>query len=132
MLTGAFVTAERCGFGRALGAWLADLLLAQRLGWAHAVPLLGAEMGAGIGASGPRRSGFAAAAARIEDESGQAKNLLVAAARAAVRAIDLGTELERAESCSPLRQNSRRREPTRLSKGFCPAMRWSRLPPSAA
>ncbi|WP_348628379.1 DUF1403 family protein [Mesorhizobium sp. WSM3862] len=55
MLTGAFATAERYGFARAFGCWLADALLAQRLGWAHAVPLLGAE--AALGASArPRRS----------------------------------------------------------------------------
>ncbi|TIT17309.1 MAG: DUF1403 family protein, partial [Mesorhizobium sp.] len=32
MMTGAIATAERHGLGRALGAWLADALLAQRLG----------------------------------------------------------------------------------------------------
>jgi hypothetical protein len=42
-LTGAFIAAEQYRFGRAVGAWLADALLAQRLGWAHAVPLLGTE-----------------------------------------------------------------------------------------
>ncbi|MET3582697.1 ribosomal protein L12E/L44/L45/RPP1/RPP2 [Mesorhizobium robiniae] len=36
MMIGAIVSAERHGYGRAVGAWLADA-------WAHAVPLLGAE-----------------------------------------------------------------------------------------
>jgi hypothetical protein len=43
-------------FARAFGCWLADALLAQRLGWAHAVPLLGAEAAFGASAR-PRRSG---------------------------------------------------------------------------
>ncbi|WP_352641386.1 DUF1403 family protein [Mesorhizobium sp. M0520] len=47
MLIGAFAAAERHGFGRSLGSWLADVLLAQRLGWQHAVPLLGAQPGFG-------------------------------------------------------------------------------------
>lgn len=54
MLTGAFTAAERFGFARAFGCWLADALLAQRLGWAHAVPLLGAEAALGTSAR-PRR-----------------------------------------------------------------------------
>ncbi|WP_348524766.1 DUF1403 family protein [Mesorhizobium huakuii] len=49
MLAGAFVAAERYGFGRAFGCWLADALLAARLGWAHAVPVLGAEAALGGG-----------------------------------------------------------------------------------
>ncbi|ESY29566.1 hypothetical protein X748_27765 [Mesorhizobium sp. LNJC386A00] len=49
-LTGTFMAAERHGLGRALGAWLADALLAQRLGWIHAVPLLGGEAALGTSA----------------------------------------------------------------------------------
>jgi hypothetical protein len=93
MLTGAFRAAERYGFGRAVGAWLADALVAQRLGWPSAVPLLGAE----VNAAGPghaRRSGTAIAAS-VEDGRSQVKTLLAAQARAALRAIDLSTELER-------------------------------------
>ncbi|BCH04932.1 hypothetical protein MesoLj131b_69310 (plasmid) [Mesorhizobium sp. 131-2-5] len=94
MLTGAFMTAERHGFARALGAWLADALLAQRLGWAHAVPLLGAE--AALGTSGrPRRSAASSMATSIETDPERAKSLLAATARAALRAIDLSVELER-------------------------------------
>ena len=94
-LTGAFIAAERHGFGRAVGAWLADALLAQRLGWVHAVPLLGAEVIAGFGASRPRRSGTVLAVVSIEDEGTRTKSLLVAQARIALRAIDLSAELER-------------------------------------
>lgn len=93
MLTGAYIAAERYGLGRAVGAWLADALLAQRLGWAHAVPLLGAEM-MGIGAGRPRRPG-AAIAATVEDEGARAKALLAAQAHAALRAMDLSAELGR-------------------------------------
>ncbi|MEX0408673.1 DUF1403 family protein [Aquibium sp. LZ166] len=94
-LTGAIAIAERHGFGRSVSAWLADALVAQRLGWAHAVPLLGAEVIAGFGASRPRRSGTVLAVVSIEDEGTRTKSLLVAQARAALRAIDLSAELER-------------------------------------
>ena len=95
MLTGAFIAAERYGFGRVVGTWLADALVAQRLGWTHAVPLLGAEVIAGLGAPRPRRSGTGIAAASIEDEGARAKSLLAAQARAALRAVDLSAELGR-------------------------------------
>ncbi|MER9856318.1 MULTISPECIES: DUF1403 family protein [unclassified Mesorhizobium] len=94
MLTGTFTAAERYGFARAFGCWLADALLAQRLGWAHAVPLLGAE--AALGASArPRRSASGSVATGIETNPERAKSLLAAQARAALRAIDLFAELER-------------------------------------
>ena len=95
MLTGAFMAAERHGFGLAVGAWFADALLAQRLGWAHAVPLLGAEGPLAVGSARTRRSATVFPAAGIEIESDRAKNLLAAQARAALRAIDLFTGLER-------------------------------------
>jgi hypothetical protein len=94
MLTGAFMGAERYGFARAVGAWLADVLLAQRLGWAHAVPLLGAEATLGTGAR-PRRSAASSVATGIETDPERAKSLLAAQARAALRAIDLSAELGR-------------------------------------
>lgn len=94
MLTGALMAAERYGFARAFGCWLADALLAQRLGWAHAVPLLGAEAALGTGAR-PRRSAASSVATGIETEPERAKSLLTAQARAALRAIDLSAELER-------------------------------------
>lgn len=84
MLTGAFIAAGQYGFGGAVGAWLADALLAQRLGWTHAVPLLGAEGIAGLGAGRPRRSGTILAAASIEEEGVRAKSLLATQARARV------------------------------------------------
>lgn len=93
MVVGAFAAAERHRFGRAVGAWFADGLLAQRLGWTHAVPLLGAEVNT-AGPDRPRRSGIGIAAG-IEDESTRAKYLLAAQARAALRAVDLSSELGR-------------------------------------
>ncbi|MBZ9806134.1 DUF1403 family protein [Mesorhizobium sp. ES1-6] len=93
-LAGTFMAAERHGFARAVGAWLADALLAQRLGWAHAVPLLGAEVALGTSAR-PRRSAASSVATSIETDSERAKGLLAAQARAALRAIDLSGEIER-------------------------------------
>ncbi|TAN02006.1 MAG: DUF1403 family protein [Rhizobiaceae bacterium] len=95
MPTGAFAAAERYGFGRAVGAWFADALVAQRLGWTHAVPLLGTEVSAGLCAGRPRRPGTISMAASIEDEGAWAKSLLAAQARAVLRAIDLSAELGR-------------------------------------
>lgn len=94
MLTGAFVAAERQGFGRAAGAWLADALLAQRLGWQHAVPLLGAERALGARA-GHRRRDVLAGASSPEVDADREKDLLAAQARAALRAIDASVELQR-------------------------------------
>ncbi|SJM30255.1 DUF1403 family protein [Mesorhizobium delmotii] len=95
MMTGVIASAERHGLGRALGAWLADALLAQRLDWGHAVPLLGAEAALGMGLSRPRRGATVLAATGIEDGFERAKMLLAAQARAALRAIDLSAELGR-------------------------------------
>ncbi len=94
MLTGAFIAAERHAFDRTVGAWLADALLAQRLGWAQAVPLLGAEAVLGTSAR-PRRSAAGSVATGDETNPERAKGLLAAQARAALRAIDLSVELER-------------------------------------
>ncbi|MER8563219.1 DUF1403 family protein [Mesorhizobium sp. M0578] len=94
MLTGAFAAAERYGFARAFGCWLADALLAQRLGWAYAMPLLGAEAGLGTGAR-PHRSAASSVATGIGIDPERGKDLLAAQARAALRAIDLSAEVER-------------------------------------
>jgi hypothetical protein len=94
-LTGTFMAAERHGFGRFFGAWLADALLAQRLGWTHAVPLLGTEAALSMSPGRSRRSAITSPATDVETESDRAKNLLAAQARAALRAIDLSAELER-------------------------------------
>jgi len=93
-LISAFTIAERHGFVRAVGAWLADALLAQRLGWAHAVPLLGAEAALATSAR-QRRSASSSVATGIKTDPERAKNLLAAQARAALRAIDLSAELGR-------------------------------------
>ncbi|MER9203785.1 DUF1403 family protein [Mesorhizobium sp. M0933] len=95
MLTGAFASAGRHGFGRYLGSWLADALLAQRLGWLHAVPLLGAQPGSGGSLRGvpPKTTSLTE---RDQAPGGErVQSLLVAQARAALRAIDLSTELGR-------------------------------------
>jgi hypothetical protein len=92
MLTGAFMATERHGFGRTVGAWLADALLAQRLGWTHAVPLLGSEASLGTSAR-PRRLAASSTSSGTNPERG--KSLLAAQAGAALRAIDLSAELER-------------------------------------
>ncbi|WP_352725517.1 DUF1403 family protein [Mesorhizobium sp. M0276] len=92
-LSGAVAAAERHGFRRGVGAWLADALLAQRLGWEQAVPLLGAEPA--LGASRPRRVAAGATAPTIEAGPERTKALLAGQARAALRAIDLSTELGR-------------------------------------
>lgn len=93
MVVGAFTAADRYGYGRAVGAWLADVLVAQRLGWSRAVPLLGAEIDAAVSRS-PRRSATTIPA-RIEGDSARAKSLLAAQARAALRAVDLSADLGR-------------------------------------
>ncbi|TIR49073.1 MAG: DUF1403 family protein [Mesorhizobium sp.] len=95
MLTGAFAISERCGLTRAVGSWLADTLLAQRLGWAHPVPVMGGEAALGMAASRSRRAATVVAAANIDTGPDRAKGLLAAQARAALRAIDLSAELGR-------------------------------------
>lgn len=94
MLTGAFAATERHGLGRTLGAWIADALLAQRLGWTRAVPLLGAETFLARSAARSRRSALGAQATVAEAELDGIKILLAAQARAALSAIDLFGELE--------------------------------------
>ncbi|WP_245430186.1 DUF1403 family protein [Mesorhizobium loti] len=95
MLTGAFASAERDGFGRNLGSWLADALLAQRLGWPHAVPLLGAQPGSGGSTRGVRVRTTSLTERDRAPGGERVQGLLVAQARAALRAIDLSTELGR-------------------------------------
>ncbi|WP_425351717.1 DUF1403 family protein [Mesorhizobium mediterraneum] len=95
MLTGAFASAERDGFGRNLGAWLADALLAQRLGWPHAVPLLGAQPASGGSTRGVRVRTTSLTESDQAPGGERVQGLLVAQARAALRAIDLSAELGR-------------------------------------
>ena len=91
---GAFAAAECHGIGRVAGAWFADAALAQRLGWAHAVPLLGTEASLGARTS-LRRSAASAVVTSIETDADRVITLLAAQARAALRAIDLFAELGR-------------------------------------
>lgn len=95
MLTGAVVATERHGVGRIAGSWLADALLAQQLGWAHAVPLLGTEPAWGAGAARRGRPPTVVAATGLETQSDRTTSLLAVQARAALRAIDLSAELGR-------------------------------------
>nr|WP_256483816.1 DUF1403 family protein [Aliihoeflea sp. 40Bstr573] len=88
-LLGASAIVQRHGFVPMVESWLADVLLAQRLVWTHAVPLLGTEMIVGKSAARSRRSMVAARVMDIELGSEQAKRLLAAQARAALRAPDL-------------------------------------------
>ncbi|WP_352697243.1 DUF1403 family protein [Mesorhizobium sp. M0152] len=95
MMTRAIASAELYGFGRVFGSWLADALLAQRLGWVHPVPLLGTEAALGMSSTRPRRAATVVAATGIDVGSERVKGLLAAHAHAALRAIDLSAELER-------------------------------------
>ncbi|ANT54991.1 DUF1403 family protein [Mesorhizobium amorphae] len=95
MLTGAYAAVEGHGLPRAMGPWLADALLAQRLGWSHAIPLLGGEAALALGTARPRRPATGALAAGAGTEADRAKSLLAAEAHAALRAIDLSAGLER-------------------------------------
>src|SRR5208282_5984677 len=69
------------GEGELLAAWLADAVLAQRLKWPFALPLLAAALFAG---AGPRAAGDGAEGA-----------IVFAYAKAAARACDLSAELGR-------------------------------------
>jgi hypothetical protein len=94
VLIGAFAAVERRGLPRTLGCWIADAMLAQRLGWAHAVPLLGGEA-AGENSSGRPRRPIGILATSIEPVPERAKTLLAAQACAALRAVDLSADIER-------------------------------------
>ena len=70
-----------------LAAWLADAVLAQRLNWPFALPLLAASLSPG---AGRRASG-------VEDpaDGGETTRVLIAYARAAAGAVDLAGDLAR-------------------------------------
>lgn len=95
MLVGAFAAVETRGLPRTVGCWFADAMLAQRLGWTHAVPLIGGEAAGANGSRRPRRGAIILPPKGIEADPERAKTLLAAQARAALRAIDLSAELER-------------------------------------
>lgn len=95
MLIGAFVAVEQRGLPRTIGCWIADAMLAQRLGWTHAVPLIGGEAAGATGSGRPRRGATVLAAKGIEAVPERATMLLAAQARATLRAVDLSAELGR-------------------------------------
>jgi hypothetical protein len=94
ILVGAFAAVQRRGLPRIVGSWFADALLAQRLGWTHAVPLLGGEAAGANGSSQPRRP-TGVVATSVEAVPERAKTLLAAQARAVLRAVDLSADIER-------------------------------------
>jgi len=95
VLASAFASAECHGFGRSFGSWLADAMLAQRLGWRHAVPLLGAQTASGGSMRGVRPKTTTMTERDQAPGRERIQGLLVAQARAALRAIDLSIELGR-------------------------------------
>lgn len=95
MLTGAFAIAGQNGLGPDVGCWLVDALLAQRMGWAHAVPLLGTEAVPGTGSGPSRRAARPSAAGGAGEGPEWMRALLAAQARAALHAIDLSADLRR-------------------------------------
>lgn len=93
-LLGALTIAQTHGFGRGFGAWLADAVLAQRVGWSPAVPLLGTETS--LVTKVARARGTPMATGAVTDMAGErVQHLMTAQARAALRAIDQFAELER-------------------------------------
>ena len=74
----------RGGEGELLAAWLADAVLAQRLKWPFALPLLAAALFAG---AGPRAAG--------EGADGAEGAVVFACAKGAARACDYSAELGR-------------------------------------
>jgi Protein of unknown function (DUF1403) len=75
----------RGGVGAVIGAWLADCVLAQKLHWPFAVPLLGVALFAGS----------ARGAASDAGEGDQTTRILSAFAHAAAQACDLAAEFGR-------------------------------------
>ncbi|RUV77484.1 DUF1403 family protein [Mesorhizobium sp. M5C.F.Cr.IN.023.01.1.1] len=71
---------------RELGPWLADAVLADRLGWSRAVPLLGTH---------PVASGSRSPHAERQSAQATRQRILAAYARAALQAVDLAAELGR-------------------------------------
>lgn len=94
-LVGAFAAIEQRGLPRTVGCWFADAMLAQRLGWTHAVPLLGGEAAGANGPSRPRRAATIFPPNGIEATPERAKTLLAAQARAALRALDQSADIGR-------------------------------------
>jgi Protein of unknown function (DUF1403) len=94
-LTAALEYTDHHGLGRGIGAWIADAVLAQKLGWPFALPLLGTE--ASAGGTTRRIRGQEAGGGNLGQEAvgDRVQRLLTVHARAALRAIDLSAELGR-------------------------------------
>jgi hypothetical protein len=123
----------RIEYGRALGSWLADALLAQRLGWTHSVPLFGTEVLLGTSSGRSRRAATASPTVGLEAKTDRTKSLLAAMACAALRAIDLSAELERrADRLLAVAPNSGPKRRTWSSKDSCPTTQWWRRKRSPA
>jgi len=76
--------AGRAADGEALAAWLADAVLAQKLNWPFALPLIAEPLFSAAGRRGMPEAG----------EGGETMRMLLAFARAAERACDLARELQ--------------------------------------
>jgi Protein of unknown function (DUF1403) len=76
---------RRTGEGALIAAWFADSVLAQKLNWPFAMPLLGAALFAGSGQRAPGASG----------EGDETTRILSAYAQAAGQACDLAAQLGR-------------------------------------
>jgi hypothetical protein len=74
---------------RALGPWLADAIVANRLGWLRAVPLLGAYQ------TPAACSGRLSRVDQRQSQSAWRQHTFAAYARAALQAVDLSAELGR-------------------------------------
>ena len=87
LASGAGRQSRRGGEGELLAAWLADAVLAQRLNWPFALPLLAASLlpGAGRRAGGPENPA----------DGGETARVLFAYAKAAAGAVDLAGDLAR-------------------------------------
>ncbi|MER9223230.1 DUF1403 family protein [Mesorhizobium sp. M0644] len=95
MLIGAFAAVERRGLPSTIGCWFADAMLAQRLGWKHAVPLLGGEAAGANGSigGGARRPSLRREASR---RSPSARRLCSPRRRGrALRAVDQSADIGR-------------------------------------
>jgi hypothetical protein len=95
MLVGAFAAVERRSLPPTVGCWFADAMLAQRLGWTHAVPLLGGEAAGAMGSGRPRRAATVLATRGVEAVPERAKSVLSTQAQSALRAVDLSADIER-------------------------------------
>ncbi|MER9863043.1 DUF1403 family protein [Mesorhizobium sp. M0185] len=80
---------------RSLGAWLADVVLARKLNWPVAVPLLGVQLFVTRSAAEREKSGRQQRSGPALGEEWRKQQCLAGLARAAIQAIDLSAELSR-------------------------------------